>query len=107
MRISSTHPWDRTTSPIRTHRQEVCARAPVDRTDTAPVELDEPHAIGRGRGALLPRGRVGRPDEAGEVEVCREVCGNGRLAPRGCVRVDVGEERGRLEDLGAFLGGLV
>ena len=88
-----------------THLQEIRARAPVDRPRAPAVELEQAHLTrlgGVNGDALLPPGRARRGDEAREVQVRVEVRRHGALAARRGVRVDVGEERRRLEQLRAL-----
>lgn len=87
----------------------------VYRAISCPIELDDAHArslfhtgVSWGSDGSVGVGRsvselsLGRLDEASEVQIDIEISRYGRLACSGCFSVDVGEQCGCLEKVGAF-----
>ena len=93
--------------PRMPYLQEIVALPPVNRAHPATIQLDQPHALLGHRSAVVPGGRSGCLDEAREVQVCIKVGRYSSLASRRGVSVDVGEQRGCLQNLGALFWGLV
>ena len=93
--------------PRMPYLQEVVALPPVNRAHPTTIQLDQTHALLGYRSAVVPGGRSGCLDEAREVQVGIKVGRYSSLASRRGVSVYIGEQRGRLQDLGALFWGLV